>query len=93
MKNLLIVYNVIFLLIGNVLITNIHYLDAHSHSHEYADNTCQECVIIENIDNYVLDFYEVNLLDNNTNLLIHEYFSILVFNSKQKFLSRAPPIS
>ena len=35
MKNLLIIYNVIFLLAGNVLLSNIHYIHDHSHSHNH----------------------------------------------------------
>ena len=46
MKNLLIIYNVIFLLAGNVLFANIHYLNDrhhHDHSHEHQTEECQEC--------------------------------------------------
>ena len=34
MKNLLIIYNVIFLLFGNVLFSSIHYLHDHNHNDE-----------------------------------------------------------
>ena len=52
MKNLLIIYNLIFLLFGNVLFPSIHYLHEHEndHEHNYEVNECDECIIIENIN-------------------------------------------
>ena len=96
MKKLLITYNVIFFLIGNVLISNIHESFDHDHDHDhhhvhgYSD--CQECVIIDS-SNYILDFDEVNFSNNNTNLFVVKYFSIIEFSVEKTYLSRAPPIS
>ena len=94
MKNLLIIYNVIFLLAGNVLFANIHYLHDHhhGHSHEHQTEECQECIIIEN-NNYAIDFQEVSFSSNNINLFVSEYCSFIEFTIQQKFHSRAPPIS
>ena len=95
MKNLLIIYNVIFLLAGNVLLSNIHYIHDHNHghSHEHETYECQECIIIENINNYILDYQEINFSNNNINLFVSEYYSFIEFNIEQTYLSRAPPIS
>ena len=97
MKNLLIIYNVIFLLAGNILFANIHFLNAHNHSHEHSHNhetnECQECTAIENSSNYILDFQEVNFSNGNVNLFTHEHFNIIRFNVKGIYLSRAPPLS
>ena len=66
MKNLLIIYNVIFLLCGNVLFSNIHYLHHHHHDHSneahqsYENHECEECTIIKNSNNYFADFWKVN---------------------------------
>ena len=94
MKNLLIIYNVIFLLAGNVLFANIHYLHDHhhGHSHEHQTEECQECIIIEN-NNYAIDFQEVSFSNNNTNLFISEYYTFVEFTIQKTFHSRAPPIS
>ena len=95
MKKLLITYNVIFFLIGNVLISNIHESFDHDHDHDhhhvhgYSD--CQECVIIDS-SNYILDFDEVNFSNNNTNLFVAKYVSVIKFNVEKTYLSRAPPI-
>ena len=94
MKNLLIIYNVIFLLAGNVLFANIHYVHdhGHDHSHEHQTEECQECIIIEN-NNYAIDFQEVSFSSNNFNLFVSEYYSFIEFAIQQTFHSRAPPIS
>ena len=95
MKNLLIIYNVIFLLAGNVLLSNIHYIHDHNHNHSHEHETyeCQECIIIENINNYILDYQEIFFSNNNINLFVSEYYSFIEFNIEQTYLSRAPPIS
>ena len=93
MKNLLIIYNVIFLLAGNVLLSNIHHIHDHSHSHGHETYECEECIIIENNNNYVLDYQEVNFSNNNINLFVSEYYSSIEFDIEQTYLSRAPPIS
>ena len=93
MKNLLIIYNVIFLLAGNVLFSNIHYMHSQHHSHHHEIDECQECIIIKNSNNYVSDFQEVFFSNNNINLFVYEYYSLIEFNINQTYLSRAPPIS
>ena len=93
MKNLLIIYNVIFLLAGNVLLSNIHHIHDHSHSNNHEYYECEECIIIENNNNYDLDYQEVNFSNNNINLFVSEYYSSIEFNIEQTYLSRAPPIS
>ena len=85
MKNLLIIYNVIFLLAGNVLLSNIHYI--HDHSHEHETYECQECIIIENINNYILDYQEIIFSNNDINLFVSEYYNFIEFNIEQTYLS------
>ena len=92
MKNLIIILNTLFLLSGNILFSNIHHLHTHAHSHDYKSNECEECINIQNSDNYILDFYEVNFSINNTNLCASKYFATIEFNVDRKYLSRAPPI-
>ena len=92
MKNLLIIYNVIFLFAGNMLFSNIHYT-FHHHSDEYETDDCQECIIIENSSNLITNFQEVSFSNNNINLFVSIYFNIIEFNAKKIYLSRAPPIS
>ena len=91
MKNLLIIYNVIFLFAGNILLSNIHH-HGHHHFDQHETRECHECIIIENNSNYVSEFQEVNFSTINTNLFVSEYI-LIEFNIEQTYLSRAPPIS
>ena len=92
MKNLLIIYNVIFLFAGNVLLSNIHH-HGHHHSYQHDTNECQECIIIENSNNYVTDFHEVSFSNDNTDIFFSEYFISIQCTAEQTYLSRAPPTS
>ena len=93
MRSLLAIYNFIFLLVANLLFSNIHFLDIDKHSHDHENNKCQECIIIENNNNYLSGFQEVNFSNNNINLFVSEYYRLIEFNIEQSYLSRAPPIS
>jgi len=89
MKNLLIICNVIFLLVGNILFSNIHYLNEHDHE----NHECQECINLNNSNNYISDVNEVKFLKNKTFQFVLEYFSAIDLSSAKIYLSRAPPIS
>ena len=91
MKNLLITYNCIFLLIGNIFLLNLHLMHDHHHSDQIEE--CKEGIIIKNNNKYFSDYNEVNLFKNLTKLIAIEYVSIIYFNSTGIYLSRAPPIS
>ena len=99
MKNLLIIYNVIFLLAGNVLFSNIHHNHNHNHNHnhshtdDYETHECQECINFENSSNYVQDFQKVSFSNNYTSLLVNEYSVFFRIDIQNIAHSRAPPIS
>ena len=97
MKNLLIIHNVIFLLAGNVLFSNIHHNHNHNHSHSHTDDyethECQECINFENSSNYVQDFQKVSFSNNYTSLLVNEYSVFFRIDIQNIAHSRAPPIS
>ena len=91
MKNLIIIFNIVFLFFGSILFSNIHH--HHDQCYTYEINQCEECINFENSNNYILDFHEVNFSNNNTNLFVYQYFGTIGFNAHRKYLSRAPPIS
>tara|TARA_Y100000814_G_scaffold75995_1_gene47748 strand:- start:42 stop:335 length:294 start_codon:yes stop_codon:yes gene_type:complete len=97
MRNLLIIYNVIFLLAGNVLFSNIHHNHNHNHNHSHTDDyethECQECINFENSSNYVQDFQKVSFSNNYTSLLVNEYSVFFRIDIQNIAHSRAPPIS
>jgi len=96
MKNVLILYNVIFLLIGNVLFANIHYLTHHhdhSHDHSYNYTKCEECVIIKDSNKFIIDNVKVTFPNKDISVFAPKYYSLLELNIEQTYKSRAPPIS
>ena len=96
MKKILIIYNVIFLLFGNVLFSSIHYLHDHNHSHDnvvHKNHECDECTIIKNNNNYISDVDEVNFSNNNFDEYVASYISTSYFNINKSCSARAPPFS
>ena len=91
MRNLLVIYNVIFLLVGNVLFSNIHYLNEHNHeTHE--DNECYECINFSNSHNYITDCNQGQSFKVETFQFRFDNSIITLIDTKI-YLSRAPPIS
>ena len=90
MRNWLIIYNIIFLLSGNILFSSIHFLEEHTIHSETQE--CLDCMIFENSSNYILT---TNLSFSSTNILnqfILIELSIVDLNFNAHFLSRAPPL-
>ena len=91
MRNLFVIYNVIFLLVGNVLFSNIHYLNEHNHeTHE--DNECYECINFSNSNNYITDSNQGQSFKVETFQFRFDNSIITLIDTKI-YLSRAPPIS
>ncbi|SVA42040.1 uncharacterized protein METZ01_LOCUS94894 [marine metagenome] len=90
-RNLFVIYNVIFLLVGNVLFSNIHYLNEHNHeTHE--DNECYECINFSNSHNYITDCNQGQSFKVETFQFRFDNSIITLIDTKI-YLSRAPPIS
>tara|TARA_Y100000994_G_scaffold162455_1_gene133463 strand:- start:188 stop:517 length:330 start_codon:yes stop_codon:yes gene_type:complete len=108
-KNLLIIYNIIFLLVGNVIFSNIHYFHNHNHNHGHnhshdhdehyhkedtvADNECLECDIFEVNSGFVFNNEKIKFTNNNYSQYIIPIIYILELDIEQYFNSRAPPVS
>ena len=92
MRNLLVIYNVIFLLIGNLLFSHIHHLDEHNNgTHE--DFECYECINLNNSTNYYISYNNLILLQvEYIQFVSYEQVFIRPTNSNIN-LSRAPPLS
>ena len=95
MKNILVIYNIVFLFAGNILISNIHNHSHHDHehNHDYEATECHECIIIESNNNYVINSQDLFSPNNDIHLFISEYCIVDEFDVKKTYLSRAPPIS
>ncbi len=91
-RNLLIIYNVIFLLAGNVLFSNIHYLNEHNH--ETPENhECEECKFFSSSKNFITDYNQVKLFKFETFQFEFKDFSIFKLIDAKIYFSRAPPLS
>ena len=77
MRNYLILYNLMFFLFGNILLSNIHHLSDHNHLDEV--NECIECINLDN-NNYLLSDSLKFILNNYFHLLKYDY-SILILNN------------
>ena len=94
MKNLLIIYNCIFLFVGNVLFSSIHYLHHHHHSDELHENhECDECILIDSSNNYTSNIEEINFSNNNSNEFVVFYLTIVDINTHKSCPARSPPFS
>lgn len=93
MKNLIIIFNITFLLFGNLIFPNVHYFHNHDHNHTFEYEECIDCITFDNNSNYVLDNNEVNFSNNNSNEYLLNPIIAIVLNTNQKYHSRAPPIS
>ena len=93
MKKLLIIYNVIFFLVGNILFSNIHYLHDHHSHHDYLTDDCQECILIENNNNYVVNSCDLSFSNNAIYWFVALNYNFFEVDLKQTYSSRAPPIS
>ena len=96
MKNLFIIYNVIFLSFGNVLFSNIHYFHHHHHhsTEVNEEHECQECIIIESSNNCITDYLSVNFSNNfNSSLSVFNHSGSIQSYIKELSQPRAPPIS
>ena len=97
MKAVLITYNIIFLFVGNILFSNIHYFYHHDHDHNHDHDLesveCYECINIELNNNYTLDCDYIQISNNNFEEFEFQEFIKLELNIFELFSSRAPPTS
>ena len=84
MKNLLIIYNIVFLFTGNVLLSSAHHLfshDHHNHSHSLIEeHECLECVNIDNSSNFIDNFTGFDFSNNISTQLIQISFENIIFD-------------
>ena len=96
-KKLLLSYSILFLFLGNILFSNIHLLYHHDHHHVHNHNhsveyhECEECINIQNNNNFIYEADELSIL--NTIFLQFSFQDLITFDFsiKKTFLSRAPP--
>ena len=93
MRKLVILYKILFLLVGNVLFSAAHLMHHHDHDHDHEILECEECITIENSNNYTLNSQEIFFENNSSRKFILEQFTTIFLDTSTQFLSRAPPFS
>ena len=91
MRNYLYIYNLAFLLIGNILFSNIHSLIEHDHSD--IEHECVDCEYHQNNSNYICSDNELSILNNSFITLSLNDLVFIETKIDKNFHSRAPPIS
>ena len=82
MRNIFIITNILFFIMGSILFPVIH--DLHDHGNIQLEDECEECLIIENANNYISDFQELDIQFYKLNLFEYKNTSILQFNFNEK---------
>ena len=93
MKKCFIIFNVIFFLFGNVLISNAHHLIHHHDIDFYNEYDCQECLILQSNNDCVEDSNESFFISSNISDFISSFTVLIDFDVYQTYCSRAPPTS
>ena len=101
MKKLVILYNIIFLLAGNVLLANLHILHDHDHDHDHDHESnsddeyheCEECVNFNNNANYFSPCNNISSVENKFISLRNEYLNNIQSADNTIYSSRAPPLT
>ena len=91
MKKILITYNILFLLLGNTLFSSIHLLHHHGHCHDNKNVECQECIVIDSSNTFILLDNELKFITKITYELFENALNSILHLRSKVFLSRAPP--
>mgnify|MGYP001175745559 CR=1 FL=1 len=93
MKKIFFIFNILFLVVGNSILSNIHHhehSDCHYHQEE---QDCEQCLIIKISNSYIVDYQEIFISHNSKSLFSLKHLDSISFYIDRQYLSRAPPIS
>ena len=91
MKNILMTYNILFLIFGNTLFSSIHLLHHHDHCHEHKNVECQECLLIDSSNTFILQDNELEFSNSTIYELFENILNSKLYLKNKAFSSRAPP--
>jgi len=93
MKKLLTIYNIIFILAGNMLFAGLHHIHDHDHDHHHEIEICEECLIISQNKDCEIYTEKVNFLNTSIIENVEQNFTFIEFKIQKQYHNRAPPIS
>ena len=91
MKNILMTYNILFLIFGNTLFSSIHLLHHHDHCDEHKNIECQECLLIDSSNTFILQDNELEFSNPTIYELFENTLNSKLYLKNKAFSSRAPP--
>ena len=91
MKNILMTYNILFLIFGNTLFSSIHLLHHHDHCDDNKNVECQECLLIDSSNTFILQDNELKFTTQITHELFENTLNSKLYLRSKAFSSRAPP--
>ena len=91
MKNILMTYNILFLIFGNTLFSSIHLLHHHDHCLEHKNVECQECLLIDSSNTFIQQDNELEFSNPTIYELFENTLNSKLYLKNKAFSSRAPP--
>ena len=91
MKNILMTYNILFLIFGNTLFSSIHLLHHHDHCDEHKNVECQECLLIDSSNTFILQDNELEFSNPTIYELFENTLNSKLYLKNKAFSSRPPP--
>ena len=91
MKNILMTYNILFLIFGNTLFSGIHLLHLHDHCHHNKNIECEECLLIDSSNTFILQDNELEFSNPTIYELFENTLNSKLYLKNKAFSSRAPP--
>ncbi len=90
----MILYNIVFLIIGQTLFSGIHHIVEHSHHHiPHETHECEECIEYRNNKNITFENNVIVYFESKFPFLVAEYTNNIELKDIEIYLSRAPPFS
>ena len=101
MNKVIIIFNVVFLLFGNLIFSNLHFLHHHdiegcSHNHDektFKYEECLDCITLDNNNEFSFTKSELRTFNKLIDVLILVPVIFTEYNFNKNYSSRAPPIS
>ena len=93
MYRLIIIYHVLFLILGSSLLSNTHFGHNHSHKEESHSNVeCIECILIDKINDYTLSLDKFNYRNGVNSYLYINNATNLALGVQTFHSGRSPPL-
>ena len=91
MKKIVVLYSIVFLLLGNGFFESAHHSHHHDHPTELTD--CEDCISFDTTKNFIVGTNDAVFIFKTNSIINLERSNILLYQELYKDHSRAPPLS